>query len=953
MFKLIRVTAALGCAVILCSGCPGTPSLMTYRSVLLDIHTKRPGDQRQTRVLKLPNGLQVLLVSDPKAKKSAAAMNVDAGAMDDPDAHLGLAHFMEHMLFLGTKKYPVVGEYGKFISQNGGNRNAYTALESTNYHFDIKHSAFREGLDRFAQFFIAPTFDPQFVKREINAVDSEHRKNIPNNMWREMQLRRLIACAGHPYCRFATGNAKTLKGVTREVLTDWYKKHYSANLMNLAVISKHSLDDLEAWARASFSQVPNGHLVRRQFSSKVFRDEALPVMVRVKPVSERKQLALYFQVPSQYQHKYSKINDFISRLVGDEGKGSLHSLMKRENLANSVSAGGSQFQFAGMFGVEFSLTERGARHPELIMKHFFSYIAMLRAQGFKKSTFLEVKRMGELSYVYRDHAEGMGTASRYAALMKDFPAQDLEKHRYLYYRYNPKLFQRTLTYIVPERMRAFYIAPGVTGDRREEHYGISYKVEKLPRALLAGLKSAPLNPRLSYLPPNPLVPQRLVSPAPDTHTAPYRLINDQRGVVWFLQDREVKLPKARIGFTLVTPRINDTPRHALLAALYRMAFKRRHSEFLYPIREAGLRAGINTDQKGVTLDFSGFNAKLPLLIHQVVARLKDIEIEPKTFAALKVWFRRFFISFPYRMAQTQARYHLGHLLDPHAIHFEQFAKLLPEITLDELKQYAKSLYAEYSLEGVVYGALSPEAVQGVAKDIFQTLGGKRLPRSRWVREESVRLDPGQQFAYVRPTRANNNVWVSTHQVGARTFEDVARTKLLSAHLEQPFYTEMRTRRQMGYVVWSWSRMTKTSLWLSLLVQSPRLTALEIETQVRKWLPAYLAGLERLTDSEIETLKTAAVAKLQEKFTTIGAWYRHVHHGAVTLGGVFDYRERTISALQKLTKASLVAFAKRVLGPRSARITVGTAKRGQPPSVVPGTAIQSLYDFAKKAPKRFR
>jgi hypothetical protein len=55
----------------------------------------------------------------------------------DPWELPGLAHFCEHMLFLGTDKYPLENEYGKFISAHGGHTNAYTAADHTNYHFDI------------------------------------------------------------------------------------------------------------------------------------------------------------------------------------------------------------------------------------------------------------------------------------------------------------------------------------------------------------------------------------------------------------------------------------------------------------------------------------------------------------------------------------------------------------------------------------------------------------------------------------------------------------------------------------------------------------------------------------------------------------------------------------------------------------------------------------------------
>ncbi|KAK6058040.1 peptidase, M16 family [Cooperia oncophora] len=157
---------------------------------------KSPSDQREYRGLELTNGLRVLLVSDPTTDKSAAAMDVNyrgleltnglrvllvsdpttdksAAAMDVNEVSWirgscqGLAHFCEHMLFLGTDKYPKENEFFSFISDNGGFRNAGTYLDHTNYHFSIKPDKLKGALDRFAQFFLAPKFTKSATEREV------------------------------------------------------------------------------------------------------------------------------------------------------------------------------------------------------------------------------------------------------------------------------------------------------------------------------------------------------------------------------------------------------------------------------------------------------------------------------------------------------------------------------------------------------------------------------------------------------------------------------------------------------------------------------------------------------------------------------------------------------------------------------------------------------------------
>src|SRR5258708_24249120 len=94
-----------------------------------------PTDTAPFRRFTLDNGLRVLLASDPKFNKSGASLVVNTGQIDDPRDTEGLAHFLEHMLFLGTEKYPEVTEYGNFIKSNGGFNNAHTPTAPTNFPF--------------------------------------------------------------------------------------------------------------------------------------------------------------------------------------------------------------------------------------------------------------------------------------------------------------------------------------------------------------------------------------------------------------------------------------------------------------------------------------------------------------------------------------------------------------------------------------------------------------------------------------------------------------------------------------------------------------------------------------------------------------------------------------------------------------------------------------------------
>ncbi|MGL4565973.1 MAG: insulinase family protein, partial [Halioglobus sp.] len=240
-----------------------------------------PNDDYQYRLLTLPNEMQVLLISDPDTVKAAASLDVAVGSGDNPPGRGGLAHFLEHMLFLGTDKYPDPAEYEEYITEHGGTRNAYTSFENTNYFFDVNAEYLPEALDRFAQFFIAPRFDGAYVDREKNAVEAEYQMGLKSDARRGLDVLQTVMNPAHPYSQFSVGSLQTLgdnpDSAVRDELIRFYKAHYSADIMRLVVLGPGSLDELESLVTPVFSAVPNTAPERETIAAPLFAPETLPM----------------------------------------------------------------------------------------------------------------------------------------------------------------------------------------------------------------------------------------------------------------------------------------------------------------------------------------------------------------------------------------------------------------------------------------------------------------------------------------------------------------------------------------------------------------------------------------------------------------------------------------------------------------------------------------------------
>jgi insulysin len=950
---VLLVLAAVALAAALAAPAAPARAGTSVTNLVVDLDARRPGDESQLRALTLDNQLTVLLVSDPKMQKSAAALDVAVGSMEDPENALGTAHFLEHLLFLGTAKYADVDEYSKYLAANGGSSNAYTADDRTNYQLEVNHDAFAGALDRFAQFFIAPAFNPEFVDRERNAVNSEHQKNVQNDNWRTNQVFTDMARQGHPFGKFSTGTLETLAGASREEIMAFYEKYYSANVMKLCILSNQPLDTLEVWARDRFSAVPNRNRQKLVYPTDVWDAKALPRQVEVKPVTERRSLDIQFALPSTEPHWREKPLRLLGALIGHEGKGSLLSALKRENLATSLSAGENTYGFTSFFEASVTLTENGRANVDRVVELFFAYIDLLRREGVPSYFFDEMKTMADVGYLYRDHEEGLWIASSYAAAMQLYPPLDILKNQRLFFQYDPQLFQKYLDGVRPERMQLLLVAPDVTTDTADPFYGAEYQVtpiakERLTRFTAAKAGTVQAAAPLSMPEKNQFLPDDLSLLANDLRTEPYKLIADERGTFWFQQDRVFKLPKAEVDLLFLSDVPRSGPRERLLTLLYARAVKEGLNEWLYPAVLAGLGAGVSGENRGIRVTVGGYAERVPDLLADLCARLDELTIDERTFAALKDDARREIANALYSQPFQQTFYEYQILTNPDAIHRQEYADLIDSVTLDEVKAFAKQILEESAIEGVAYGNLDPAALRQGIDSAFQAAAGSVLPPARRPGVPFVKIEPGSAEAWVFSTKSDNNCWFTVLQFGPRDYRREAILRVGAAYLESGFYNEMRTRQQLGYTVFSFPELQNPIQGMGFLIQSGDYAAGELRMRAMTWLAEAVPAIKTMPPAEFEGLKKAIAADLLEVDTDISERMGTLAYEAVRLDGDLDRDQKVAAAVATLTVDEVAtAFAAALARDTAASLSIYYDAAGKAKTVPPETKISDLATFRAK------
>ena len=287
------------------------------KSIIKSIE-KSKSDKFDCLIKILPNGLKALLVSDPDSDKSSASLAVNVGSLTDSPNELGLAHFCEHLLFMGTEKYPSENDYDGFLSKNGGESNAFTDMDKTVYYFNVDNDAFESALDRFAQFFIASKFSEGSVEREINAINSEFSKNKNSDVWRFYQLFKSQLNPKSPFSQFSTGNLETLSYPDiRERLLKMYNKYYTSEIMALCLYSNMTLDEQINLVEKLFKDVPKRENFEMPVYDKVkpYDESYLSYFYKIVPVEDNDQIIFKWLFPFCENYKAKPLK-FLSSLFG-------------------------------------------------------------------------------------------------------------------------------------------------------------------------------------------------------------------------------------------------------------------------------------------------------------------------------------------------------------------------------------------------------------------------------------------------------------------------------------------------------------------------------------------------------------------------------------------------------------------------------------------------------------
>ena len=392
-------------------------------------------DEKNYKFLKLKNNLKVIIVNDKKADMSAACMLIRTGYRDDTVS--GITHFLEHMLFMGTKDYPKENDYFEFISKNGGMSNAGTGFDQTQYYFNIIPDKFLEALKIFSSFFTNPLLNKNSIQKEINAVHSEHSKNINNDGRRIFRLLGEVVNTDHPLKNFGTGNSDTLNIPNiRDKLIDFYNCFYKPENMCLVVHSKEEIDIIESEIIKNYSNVGinifnknnnncNDMLKKSKYFPFRFNDNK-DIYIETIPIKDDDDAILLWQVKNDKNYYKFKPYDYIFYFFNNESKGSLYFYLKEKNLINNIYCETLNYNDKILlFCINVNFTEEGFKKKfeiiKLINDYFYGYVL----NKFQDFVYNDLKSINEIKFKFKSEENPISYVQDIANSINEFEIKDI------------------------------------------------------------------------------------------------------------------------------------------------------------------------------------------------------------------------------------------------------------------------------------------------------------------------------------------------------------------------------------------------------------------------------------------------------------------------------------------------------------------------------------------------
>ena len=525
-------------------------------------------------------------------------------------------------------------------------------------------------------------------------------------------------------------------------------------------------------------------------------------------------------------------------------------------------------------------------------------------EGVQASLYNEEKQISDIRFRFQEKSEPIHMVSSLAQQLRLYPAEKVISAGYTFAQFDPDLIKTYINKLTPDNLLITLKNHSVKGTLVEPHYQTPYNTRSLTDEEISHLSKAVPDTSLTIRGVNPFIAEDLsLITKTNASDKPIEIFKKQGITLWHQADTSFSAPRGNVYFSVQRPEVNQSAESWILNSLYISMVQEQLNEILYDAGLAGISTQIYPHMKGYSVRLSGYNDKLSTLLDPVINALIHPIFEKERFGIIKQRLTEQLQNSHKDKPYNQTTNKLYELLLPQwSTQAQETA--LHHIDKTSLQRFVKQLSAP-SLKALIHGNITKDEALTLGKILSETFINETVTTQ--TNEIQVVQLPKNQPLYEQLTIEHNDSAISVLLQGENnSAQTKAELSLLSEMLSADFYNELRTEKQLGYIVFATPlQMNKTPA-IAFIVQSPNTAADALEKHIDSFLQAWrkkLLNTDKATLSRYKQSILSRILKQDNKLSTrTKRYWRELDHNKLN----FDSKEQLAKEVKATSIEQLIS-----------------------------------------------
>lgn len=832
-------------------------------------------DENTYNIIELKNKIEVLLIENMKKKDTIVSLMINIGSHNEKIN--GLAHFLEHMLFMGNKKYKEENYYRDTLTKYGGTSNAFTLNNYTCYYFKILSQYVEIILDIFVHFFIDPLFNKDSVDRELESVNSEFNKIYNNdNVKMEDVLNKYLF---NKYDIFTCGNRKTLKikNIYEELLS-FYNKYYSSNLMKVVIEGNHNTATLVKLAK-KFELIKN----KNSIAQKINYSPINSIHLTIKSETDKNKLILLWQIKSDLDFQFIKPLYFITTMFTSSQKNSLYYKLFELRLITNIQSN-YNIDYADndnvnneyyLYRLEFELTNLGIKNRNIIISYTFNYINFLKNSDNIRKYYEDLQKFSKINMLYSDYIYDMDYIIYFNSKLFFYNGykKDMIISDYVFSDYNYSIILSYLNMFSKNNLIIIFSSPECKTNLVSKWYKTKYSIKNNPKI--------PDNNKIQFtkLSLNPFIDNICLKTI--DHKNYYDKFKKKNNTYYKINNY-YKRPIMCVLIKIKSVHINTNIQNYIYSNLLILLLSDHLKDIIYHVENLSSKLSIYVENDNFIISISGLSdivKKILLIIKKKILMEKIIfdDNKLKLFTAvIKNNMRAKQKMDPYKYIYALIK----KMLVKNVYLTDDIYKYLQnnDITMEHIYDMMSNIFGGNYMF-VIHGNCSTKLVNFIDELKKNIYSNKIIAKNNFNKINEINIPKNMETKIINKNRNEKNTAVALiycieyikYQQTYNWEKIICNWMLLENIISEYFFTEIRTRKTFGYIASCNNTIYNVGdklLYATIfMVQTTKKTELLLSA-LDVFFYNFLDYLNKMSDKEFDIYKKSLELILSKKHNTL-------------------------------------------------------------------------------------